>query len=156
MRFEDFIKEFLDSEFVKSNIYSHMQIGLPIPIIYKDNLAFKFYFHKMVCTRENITFTNPKFEIILSYPHGRIIHFSELENDKNAKNELIIKKEYISDFCLAFNGSASVCNKLISSYQNNNSLYDIINISKMELLEISSKIKFNDWYGGDYDSDWNI
>ena len=80
----EFIEAFLKSEFANRNLFSHLQAGIPIPIPYKNGFGIRLFFHRIICTSEQISFSAPKFEVCIVYPTGRIFRFTEL--DENSDN----------------------------------------------------------------------
>lgn len=157
MRTANFIDEFLHSDFAKKNLFTHLQIGFPMPLAYENGIAVRCFFHKLICTEKQITLSGPRFEIILSYPSGRIIYFSPLDDKTYHTTDVVITKKQVENLEYTFEQMYDACDEVIGFYDEYQKVTDVIYKQYYNRLEkVSKSIDMADWYGGLYDSDGSI
>lgn len=153
----EFVDEFLNSDFAKRNLYTHMQMGFPMPVKYREGIAIRFFFHKLVCTREQIILSEPRFEIVLSYPSGRIVFFSEINNKKYSTSEAAIPEKKAERLLYSFERIYDACDDAVDFYNEYHKATGIVYKKYYESLEkVAEDIGLSDWYGGLYDSGSSI
>lgn len=157
MNIKEFTDEFLRSDFAKRNIYTHLQMGYPLPVPYKNGVAIRFLFHKLSCNKEQITLSEPRFEIVLAYPSGRILYFSELDNNRYNAAEAAITKQKAAMLAYSFKQVCDNCDELLQFYNTYSRVTGIMYKKYYEnLTKASSNIGLGDWYGGVYDPNSSI
>lgn len=152
MGIKSFTDNFLQSDFVRKNLYTHLQLGFPMPVPYENGIAIRCFFHKLNCNEQQITLSQPKFEIRLAYPSGKIIYFSEVVDKKYQTPEVIITKKRADNFEYTFEQMYAACDEVIDFYSEYFKVTDVVYKKYYKHLErLSTGIGMSDWYGGLYD-----
>lgn len=146
-----FVDEFLNSDFAKKNLYTHLQAGYPLPIQRNNVLAIKLLFHPLICTLQQITLSEPIFEIVLEYPTARILYFSQLEPQNNT--QIVIPQQKVQYFANSFEQAFNNCDELLQFFETYNRITPIVFKQYYEQLNTAiTDTGLAVWYGGIYDS----
>ena len=149
MNTREFTDHFFNGEFAKRNLFSHMQIGIPLPILHKEGLGTRLLFHKMSCTEDRICLSAPRFEVCAVYPSGRIYRFSEFDVPSFKTEEIIIPKKKTVRFKTMFEQCFSACDDVFAFYDLHGKVTSIVLKKYYELVgKYAEDFGIEEWYGG--------
>lgn len=150
-------EQFLKSEFASKNLYSRLQIGLPLPVLYKDRLGLYFLFHKLHCTADEITISSPKFEVCLIYPSSRIVRYAELGDSAYKPSIISIPAKNVKKLKNVYESCFFACDEVLTFYDVHRKITPIVLKKYYECIEkYASDIGVERWYGGLYDNNSSI
>ena len=144
-----FTDQFIKSDFASKNLFSHLQMGIPLPMLRHDELCLKLLFHKMRCGEDGIVLSAPRFEVCLAYPSGRIVRFLEIEDAESQTNEVQVPQKKLRSFQNFYERSFSACDEILSFYEQHRSVTDILfRRYHSHVAELAAGIGMAQWYGG--------
>ena len=148
MDLREFTEDFIRGDFARKNIYSHLHMGFPIPVVRDDGLGIELCLHKLICTDSSLTMSAPAFKAGLMYPSGRIFLFSQLETPHG--EELVLPRRMLYALKNAYDVLYSACGEIADFYLAHGRVTQVMLKRYSQLLhKTASDIGAEQWYGGD-------
>lgn len=157
MNTSQIVSNFLSSEFAVNNLFAHMQIGLPLPFLYKDGLGIRFFFHKMTADAERIGLEPPSFEVWIAYPSCRVIRFAETDRNAYRRDGISVSQNKVRAFKKVYERCFAACDEVISFADQHSKITPVVLKEYYRCVAKNAPdIGMEKWYGGNYDNNSGI